>query len=83
MIPFRSPQVMLDAHEQMFGAAGRQCAEMVLRWAGTLFAVPLDTLNIRIVLAPIEVGPYNRHSGYCAGGEDKAAFILGNAISSR
>jgi hypothetical protein len=69
---------MLDAHEQMFGEAGRQCAEIVLRWARSLFAVPLDTLNIRVVLAPVELGPYNRHLGYCAGGEGEAAFILGN-----
>jgi hypothetical protein len=30
-----------------FGDAGRQCAEIVLRWATTLFAVPLDVLNIQ------------------------------------
>jgi hypothetical protein len=78
MTRFRSPQEMLDAHEQMFGEAGRQCAEIVLRWAQTLFAVPLDALNIRIVLAPVELGPYNRHLGYCAGGEGQGAFILGN-----
>jgi hypothetical protein len=78
MIPFRSPQEMLDAHRQMFGDAGRECAEMVLRWATTLFAVPLDALNIRVVLAPVELGPYNRHTGYCEGGEGSAAFILGN-----
>jgi hypothetical protein len=78
MKPFRSPQEMLDAHELMFGEAGRQCAEIVLQWAQTLFAVPLDALNIRIVLAPVELGPYNRHVGYCAGGEGEAVFILGN-----
>ena len=78
MKPFRSPEEMLDAHELMFGAAGRQCAEVVLKWAGTLFAVPLDTLNIRVVLAPVEIGPYNRHVGYCYGGESKATLILGN-----
>jgi hypothetical protein len=78
MIPFRSHQEMVDAHRQMFGDAGRQCAEFVLRWAATLFAEPLDALNIRVVLAPVELGPYNRHSGYCADGEGQAAFILGN-----
>jgi hypothetical protein len=78
MLPFRSPEEMLDAHEQMFGEAGRQCAEIVQRWARTLFAVPLEVLNIRVVLAPIELGPYNRHLGYCAGGEGQGAFILGN-----
>ena len=78
MKPFRSTEEMLDAHELMFGEAGRQCAEVVLKWAGTLFAVPLDTFNIRVVLAPVEIGPYNRHTGYCYGGEGKAALILGN-----
>jgi hypothetical protein len=69
---------MLDAHELMFGDAGRQCAEIVLRWAAILFAVPLDALNIRVVLAPVELGPYNRHAGYHYGPEGKGAFILGN-----
>jgi hypothetical protein len=63
MKPFRSPEEMLDTHERMFGEAGRQCAEIVLRWAGTLFAQPLDALNIRVVLAPVELGPENRHAG--------------------
>jgi hypothetical protein len=78
MKPFRSPEEMLDAHELMFGDAGRQCAEMVLRWATTLFDVQLDALNIRVVLAPIELGPYNRHAGYHYGPEEQGAFILGN-----
>jgi hypothetical protein len=78
MKPFRSAEEMLDAHELMFGPAGRQCAEVVLKWAATLFAVPLDVLNIRVVLAPVELGPYNRHAGYIYGGEGKGAFILGN-----
>jgi len=50
MKPFKSAAEMLDAHELMFGTAGRQCAEVVVKWATTLFAVPLDTLNIRVVL---------------------------------
>ena len=78
MLPFRSPEEMVTAHEQMFGTPGRVCAEIVQKWADTLFAVPLEVLNIRIVLAPVELGPYNKHSGYCAGGEGEAAFILGN-----
>jgi hypothetical protein len=78
MKPFRSADELLDAHELMFGSAGRQCAEIVLKWAETLFAVPLETLNIRVVLAPVELGPYNKHSGYHYGGEGKGAFILGN-----
>ena len=78
MKSFRSPEEMLDAHELMFGTAGRQCAEVVLKWAITLFAVPLDALNIRVVLAPVELGPYNRHAGYHYGPEGSGAFILGN-----
>ena len=62
MKPFHSHEEMLDAHELMFGNAGRRCAEIVLYWATTLFAVPLDALNIRVVLAPVELGPYNRHA---------------------
>ena len=63
----------------MFGEAGRQCAEIVLRRAETLFAVLLDALNIRVVLAPVELGPYNRHAGYIHGGGSHAgSFILGN-----
>src|SRR6516165_9946556 len=78
MKPFQSPHQMLDAHEQMFGEAGRQCAEIVLRWARGLFAVPLDVLNIRVVLAPIELGPYNRHAGYHYGPDGQGVFTLGN-----
>jgi len=78
MKPFRSREEMLDAHELMFGEAGRQCAEMVLKYATTLFAVQLDAFNIRVVLAPIELGPYNRHAGYHYGPEGEGAFILGN-----
>jgi hypothetical protein len=76
MRPFRSAEEMLDAHELMFGEAGRQCAELILKWASTLFAVPLDTLNIRVVLAPVELGPYNRHAGYTYSRD--GAYILGN-----
>jgi hypothetical protein len=77
MKPFRSPEEMLNAHELMFGDAGRQCAEIVLKWATTLFDVPLDALNIRVVLAPIELGPYNRHAGYHYEAEH-GTLILGN-----
>src|SRR5262245_52419898 len=78
MKPFRSCEEMLDAHELMFGDAGRQCAEVVLQWAATLFAVPLDVLNIRVVLAPVELGPYNRHAGYHYDPDGQGVFILGN-----
>jgi hypothetical protein len=77
MKPFSSPDEMLDAHEKMFGLAGRQCAEEVCRWARTLFAEPLEALNIRIVLAPVELGPYNKSNGYHYGDGD-GTFILGN-----
>jgi hypothetical protein len=77
MKPFRSAEEMLDAHELMFGDAGRQCAEVVLHWAGILFAEPLDSLNIRVVLAPVELGPYNKHRGYHYGRDD-GTFILLN-----
>jgi hypothetical protein len=30
------------------------------------------------VLAPVELGPYNRHAGYHYGPNDEGAFILGN-----
>lgn len=63
---FSSPQHMLEAHESMYGKPGRQFAELVIKHAATLFAVPLNALNIRVILAPVELGPYNRHSGWCA-----------------
>jgi hypothetical protein len=78
MKPLRSPEEMLDAHELMFGVAGHQCAEIVLLWATTLFAVPLDALNIRVVLAPVELGPYNRDAGYHYSPDEQSTFILGN-----
>src|SRR4051812_30569680 len=73
---------MLDAHERMFGAAGRLCAELVLRWAPKLFGVPLDPLAVRVVLAPVELGPYNRHAGYHVG-DGHTTFILGNRHQCR
>jgi hypothetical protein len=68
---------MLRAHQLMFGAAGQLCAEIVLDWAPRLFAAPIDPLTVRIVLAPVELGPYNRHRGYQAG-DGSTAFILLN-----
>jgi hypothetical protein len=50
----------------------------VLKWSATSFAVPLDGLNVRVVLAPIELGPYNRHAGYQYGEGESGTFILGN-----
>jgi hypothetical protein len=68
---------MLNAHELMFGAAGRTAAAMVLKWARCLFAVPIDPLTVRVVLAPVEIGPYNKHQGYHSG-DGQSSFILGN-----
>ena len=78
MQSFASPAEMLDAHAAMFGTAGRQAAEIVIDWAARLFAVPIDPLQVRVILAPVEIGPYNRHAGYCASVGAAAAFILGN-----
>jgi hypothetical protein len=78
MKPFKSPKQMLDAHEAMFGEAGRFAAETALAWARKLFAVPVDPLSVRIILAPVEMGPYNRHTGYCFDGAEEQTFILGN-----
>jgi hypothetical protein len=77
MKPFPSASVLLDAHEFMFGPAGRTCAEIVLNWAPKLFAEPIDPLAVRVVLAPIELGPYNKHTGYHVG-DGRTTFILGN-----
>jgi hypothetical protein len=55
MQPFKSADQMLDAHEAMFGAAGKQAAEIVLEWAPQLFAEPLNPLSVRVVLAPVEL----------------------------
>jgi hypothetical protein len=78
MKPFTTRKQMLDAHEMMFGAAGRTCAELVVKWADTLFTKKLGALNIRVVLAPVELGPYNRHTGYHYGGNGGGTFILAN-----
>jgi hypothetical protein len=77
MNPFGSADEMLTAHELMFGPAGRTAAELVLKWSRRLFAVPLDPLTVRVVLAPVEIGPYNKHTGYHFG-DGCSAFILGN-----
>jgi hypothetical protein len=69
---------MIGVHEAMFGQAGRFCAQAVCNFAN-LFDEPLDPLRIRVVLAPIELGPYNRHIGYTNGLRNGAhGFIVGN-----
>jgi hypothetical protein len=77
MQPFQSAAHMLAAQEAMFGPAGAYAVETVLRWAPRLFAVPLDPLNIRVILAPIEMGAYNQHTGYHVG-SDHHSYIVGN-----
>ena len=77
MKSFASPSQMLDAHEAMFGDAGRRAAEIVLDLAPRLFAVPLDPLSVRVVLAPFQLSGYNRASGYCLPVGDQH-LILGN-----
>jgi hypothetical protein len=79
MQPFRSPDHMLDVHDAMFGTVGRRFAELVLKHAATLFAAPIDPLNVRILLAPVELSPYNRHAGYVHNAPaDQGSFILAN-----
>jgi hypothetical protein len=63
----------------MFGEAGRTAATIVLHWAPILFDVPIDPLSVRVVLAPHEMGGYNRHAGYHSGdGAGSETFILAN-----
>jgi hypothetical protein len=75
MKPFRNAQHLLECHEAMFGEAGRHCRGLVLKHAETLFARPLDARSLRIVFAPVELGPYNKHSGYV---HQAAGLILAN-----
>jgi hypothetical protein len=77
MKPFKSAAQMLNDHETMFGAAGKQAAQIVLHWASKLFAKPIDPLSVRVVLAPNEMGAYNMHTGYHRGAGAES-FILGN-----
>jgi hypothetical protein len=82
MKPFKSAAAMRAAHEAMFGDAGRQAAEIVLDLAPRLFAAPIDPLSVRVVLAPVEMGAYNKHTGYHIG-EGSESFILGNRHECR
>ena len=77
MKAFASEAEMIRVHEGMFGDAGRVCAEAVIKCAA-MFGEPLDPLTIRVVLAPIELGPYNRHYGYTVTPKDGFHFVLGN-----
>ena len=62
MKPFQSPKEMLDTHEPMFGGRAAMCRNCAAL-GGNVIAQPLDALNICVVLAPVELGPYNRHAG--------------------
>jgi len=53
---------MISHHALMYGEIGQIAAEAVVRW-GSLWP-GLDALDFRILLAPVELGPYNRHLGY-------------------
>ena len=77
MTPFASTDQMIETHERMFGDAGRFCAEALCRYIH-LFDEPFDPLRIRIVLAPVEIGPYNRHYGYTYKSKGSFHLILGN-----
>jgi hypothetical protein len=44
-------------------------------YSTTLFDEPLDSLRIRVALAPVELGPYNKHAGYAQCG---CGLILAN-----
>jgi hypothetical protein len=77
MKPFSCEYEMIETHERMSGEAGRICAELVCRYVN-LFDEPLDPLRIRVALAPVELGPYNRHYGYTYESSDAFHLILGN-----
>jgi hypothetical protein len=66
---------MLAHHRGLFGHAGETVAGILLKWCPVLFDIPLDPLAFRVVLAPIEMGPYNQHYGYS---NIEAGFILLN-----
>jgi hypothetical protein len=66
---------MLAVHRGLFGLAGETAAGILLKWCPRLFSIPLDPLAFRVVLAPIELGPYNKHCGYS---NTEAGFILLN-----
>jgi hypothetical protein len=66
---------MLAVHRGSYGQAGETVAGIILKWAPVLFAVPLDPLAFRVILAPGEMGPYNRR---CAYSNTEAGLILLN-----
>src|SRR5215472_4041243 len=76
--PFQSADEMIAHHVQMYGDIGQMTAEAVLRWAPLWPG--LDALHFRILLSPVELGPYNKHIGYTVTRRPQHAprYILGN-----
>jgi hypothetical protein len=75
---FRTGAEMVRHHAAMYGDAGALVAEAVLKYA--CLWPGLDPLDFRVILAPIELGPYNKHIGYTRihRDEDAPRYILGN-----
>lgn len=77
--PFASADEMVSHHVTMYGSIGQIAAEAVLRYA-SLFP-GLNPLDFRILLAPVELRPYNKHIGYTVSRRRQAhapRYILGN-----
>ena len=66
---------MVAVHRLMFGEAGAACAKFIVDWSAKLFDEPIDPLTLRIVLAPVELGPYNKHMAWAY---SEGGMILGN-----
>jgi hypothetical protein len=76
--PFASADEMVSHHVRMYSSIGQLAAEAVLTWASLWPGI--DPLDFRIVLAPVELGPYNNHVGYTVTRREAHAprYILGN-----
>jgi hypothetical protein len=76
--PFASADAMIAQHVTMYGSIGQIAAEAVLRWASLWPG--LNPLDFLIVLAPDELGPYNKHLGYTVVHRSPKAprYIVGN-----
>jgi hypothetical protein len=72
---FTSEKHMIDTHTAMFGEPGQIAAKLVIKHAPALFDEPMDPLTFRVLFAPGEMGPYNRHLGYTV---TEGAFIVAN-----
>jgi hypothetical protein len=76
--PFSSADEMVWYHVMLYGSLGQIAAEAVLRWAPLWPGI--NPLDFRIVLAPIELGPYGKHIGYTVTRRPANAprYIIGN-----